>query len=217
MRNLKTVLFAASVTAICLLRGYSVEIPLEKKSIEQGTRINIAYVDIERVFKEHQMTQRLKDEFQAEVEKRKKDLDKMQGGVDELKKVILASSTVVNQLQAQIETKKKLTPVTTGQAGESDISNMEAILQQREAELEVARKACDTKSSELEQMVCKNRDELLNLEDKNTAKVLSDIYAVMQKIADEEELTIILDKNEVLYGKDVRDLTDKVIERLHGR
>jgi Skp family chaperone for outer membrane proteins len=226
MRYLKTILLTATLALVCFLRIYSIEIPLDKRTVEQGSRINIAYVDIEKVFREHQLTKRLKDEFQAEVEKRKAEIDKVQAGVDELQKVMLATSTVITQIKSQIETKKILLAAATDQARisedrelakGSEIASLEELLTRKEAELEETKKVCDLKGTEIEQMVCKNRDELLNLEEKNTSQVLTDIYRVMQKLAEEEEVTIILDKNEVLYGKEVRDLTDKVIERLHGR
>jgi Skp family chaperone for outer membrane proteins len=222
-----------------VLRSYAMEIPLERQSVEPGARMNIGYVDIDKVFKENSMTQRYKEEFQAEVARRKAAIDALQGCLDNMQRVIIASSTVIGQLKGQVELKKKLiainseqiastnqllkgataqaaTTVPAPQAKDADPASLEADIKQQETELEDTKKMCDLKSSELEAALSKNRDELLKLEDKNTSEVLTDIYHVIQKVAEEEDVTIILDKNEVLYGKEVRDLTDKVIERLHG-
>ena len=44
--------------------------------------------------------------------------------------------------------------------------------------------------------------------------VLEMIYEAIEKVGQEEGISMILDKREILYGKEVLDITDKVLERL---
>jgi Skp family chaperone for outer membrane proteins len=52
------------------------------------------------------------------------------------------------------------------------------------------------------------------LETQKTYGVMSKIYAVLQTLARDEGVTIVLDKSYVLYGEDTVDLSDKLIARL---
>jgi len=70
---------------------------------------------------------------------------------------------------------------------------------------------------DIEDKVKSNKDELIKLEDTNTKAVLADIYKLLDKLAVEFNLTIVIDKNNVLYGQASQDLTDKVRERMRGR
>jgi Skp family chaperone for outer membrane proteins len=52
------------------------------------------------------------------------------------------------------------------------------------------------------------------LETQKTYGVMSKIYAVLQTLARDEGVTVVLDKSYVLYGEDTVDLSDKLIARL---
>jgi Skp family chaperone for outer membrane proteins len=52
------------------------------------------------------------------------------------------------------------------------------------------------------------------LQTQKTYDVMSRIYAVLQTLARDEGVTVVMDKAYVLYGEDTVDLTDKLIQRL---
>src|SRR5207302_3042928 len=52
------------------------------------------------------------------------------------------------------------------------------------------------------------------LQTQKTYGVMSRIYAVLQTLARDEGVTVVLDKSYVLYGEDTVDLSDKLITRL---
>ncbi len=52
------------------------------------------------------------------------------------------------------------------------------------------------------------------LQSQKTYGVMSKIYAVLQTLARDEGVTVVLDKAYVLYGEDTVDLSEKLIERL---
>jgi len=61
------------------------------------------------------------------------------------------------------------------------------------------------------------KEDIIKLEADNTKAVLNDIYKMLEKIAVEDNLTIVIDKNNVLYGRASQDLTDKLRDRMRGR
>ena len=52
------------------------------------------------------------------------------------------------------------------------------------------------------------------LQTQKTYDIMSKIYAVLQTLARDEGVTIVMDKAYVLYGEDTVDLSDKLIQRL---
>jgi Skp family chaperone for outer membrane proteins len=52
------------------------------------------------------------------------------------------------------------------------------------------------------------------LQTQKTYDVMSKIYAVLQTLARDEGVTLVMDKAYVLYGEDTVDLSDKLIQRL---
>lgn len=54
------------------------------------------------------------------------------------------------------------------------------------------------------------------LQSQKTYGVMAKIYAVLQTLARDEGVMVVMDKSYVLYGEDAIDLSDKLIERLQG-
>jgi Skp family chaperone for outer membrane proteins len=57
-------------------------------------------------------------------------------------------------------------------------------------------------------------DDMKQLQTQKTYGVMAKIYAVLEDLAREEGITVVLDKAYVLYGEDTVDLSDKLISRL---
>jgi Skp family chaperone for outer membrane proteins len=97
------------------------------------------------------------------------------------------------------------------------IQGKEAAVREKEAAIDGLKKELEQQRASLRLKVRQNKDELSQLEEKQTAEVLADMYELLQKVAKDENVTIIIDKNDILYGQASLDLTDKVRERLQGR
>ena len=57
--------------------------------------------------------------------------------------------------------------------------------------------------------------DMKQLQTQKTYGVMSKIYAVLQGLARDENITVVMDKAYVLYGEDTVDLTDKLVTRLN--
>jgi Skp family chaperone for outer membrane proteins len=93
----------------------------------------------------------------------------------------------------------------------------EAAIMGKEAVIDVIKKDIETKRDEMGKKIRQNKADLAQMEEKQTASVLADMYKILQKVAADENVTIIIDKNDVLYGQASQDMTDRIRERLQGR
>ena len=58
-------------------------------------------------------------------------------------------------------------------------------------------------------------EDMKQLQTQKTYGVMAKIYAVLQGLARDENITVVLDKAYVLYGEDTVDLSEKLIARLN--
>ncbi len=256
MKVFKLTFSAALIIAASALllseRLLAVTIPLDNAVINSSSQNQennskgsssggIAYVDIEFIFNQHPMTARLKTEFEAEVDKRKKEFMLIESSMTSIQDVIVSSTAEISKLKAEIDQVKKaieeknqppktmvlpgttnvilVTPAvssTTLKADPSIIDADEKIIKEREATIASLKEIYSKDKHEIDVKTKTNKSDLVKLEADNTQEVLSDIYKILGKIATEEGITIVVDKNNVLYGQASQDLTQKVLERMRG-
>lgn len=84
------------------------------------------------------------------------------------------------------------------------------------------KKRLDTTHTALDRAVYQFKDyrgkaleDMKQLQTQKTYGVMAKIYAVLQGLARDENITVVLDKSYVLYGEDTVDLSDKLIARLN--
>lgn len=257
--NARFVFILLALTTCVLIKLDSVEIPLDKQVTKDGQPIvTMGYVDIEKVFTEHPMTKRLRDEFYKAAEAKKASIKEAQDTIKRLETVIKSSTTQITQLKEELEKLKAGPPPETEQKQEVhkptmpgqtiegpmlpdsqapadsvsvststeaapqavDPDVIEAKIKQiaeMEAELLNIKKELEEKKAGLGDILKKNQEDLVNLEEMQTNTILLDIYDILEKVAIDENVTVIVDKSQILYGESAKDLTDKVIERLQGR
>ena len=205
------------------------------KAADKSTAISsskIAYVDMEKAFTEHPLSGRAKEDFTVEVEKRKNDLLTMENDLLKLQSDLKAKEVEIRDTQGKIDLLKTEPPLatststiinkSTGSAFSSD--KMTELLKSTEDEIKVKQdeyKAIsvniEKKRAEIADKNKKNKDELCALEECKSAEVLKDIFQIVNKIAQEEGIEMIIDKNDVLFAQPYQDITEKVLDRMRGR
>lgn len=233
------IVFSMLAALLVSSAAFCVEISLDSSAFTANKQksAKIAYVDIEKVFNEHPMTKRLKTEFQDEVLKRKNDIDGLDLQIRQLQQVVASTTTEIMILKENMKRMQEKPLPDTFQNTEStqtaqtviqsttiaepqpqvQVSEIEARIREKETNIEIT-KAEIAKLTDKKNLTSKQaKDELPVLEEKHTATVLADIYELLQKIAADNDLTAILDKNNVLYGPPDQDITPKVLEMIQGR
>ncbi len=213
--------------------SFGVEISLDNFVVKGNQASNsIGYVDIEKVFANHPLTKRMQEEFNSEVAKRKKAVSDLQAAIDSMNASVKSSSTLVMQMKVELETLKSNlnSPVnavvssftavaasTVAAVTGADVAAKEQSIRASEADIENMKLAIAKKEQELCDFSNQCKTEISDLEKKQTDAVLADIYGILEKITVEDNLSMIVDKTNVLYGHPAQDYTDKVLERLQGR
>ncbi|MFH1368273.1 MAG: OmpH family outer membrane protein [Elusimicrobiota bacterium] len=225
--------------------AYPVEISLDNFKVDGNkTSSSIGYADMEKVFESHPLTKRLQAEFNTEAEKRKKDIDAARQEITATENIVKSSSTAILQLKIELDALKTnfaaqqaMPPqpepvmlsteaaapvaVSTETAkpalDQAMITQKEVEIKEKEAGIDKMKKDIEKKNIELMRLIDKSKKELGELEEKHTGAVLSDLYSILEKITIEENLSMIVDKGNILYGHSAQDYTDKVLERLRGR
>src|SRR3989344_1942733 len=112
--------------------------------------------------------------------------------------------------------KPKTSPLldALAEAGTATVLNAEAqtALQKR---IETTRQALDRSVSKFKNYRGKALEDMKQLQTQKTYCVMSRIYAVLQGLARDESVTVVLDKTYVLYGEETVDLSEKLIARLN--
>jgi Skp family chaperone for outer membrane proteins len=242
----------------------------------------MGYVDIERVFQEHPMTKRMKEDFLNQAESRRKNIADIQANINSMKALVVSSSTIISRLKDEIEKQKNQPPPqqlqqatsvstytvtastsvllhlpglagnlasattspattpaakpvvaapavssgtpsvalstsTNSQSVTLTVEEKQKLIKDMEDGIVKIKQDIDTKTNDLCKFVDVKKKELDKIEADNTDAVMKDIYSVLDSIAKEEDISIIVDKSQILYGQSVKNLTDKVLDRMRGR
>ena len=122
-------------------------------------------------------------------------------------------STAVPAQQPPLTLGVSTQPVTSAET----IAAKEKIIKDNETTVAAIQQDYEKQIQDISKRIKQNKEDLIKLEEKNTAAVLSDLYAIVQKMADAEGMGVIFDKNSMLCGQTCKDMTPKVLERLKGR
>ncbi len=204
---------------------------------ENKTEVNVGYVDVNVLFKEHPMTAQMKEEFLKEADKRKQNYQDICNRLSVKENMLVSGAAELKQLKLDIENIKKNQTQVLQSTGESQgktsqgtavdsaktndlndaIKKKEMLMAEKEKGMETVKIDIEKEKAEISGLRKKHKEELEKFENKQTEVVMADLYQVIEEVAKEENLSIILDKNNILYGKSAKNVTDKVKRRLQGR
>lgn len=141
------------------------------------TEVKIAYVNLEKVFNEYNLTKEVREQLVEKIKQNQEEISILEKEIQELEiklPQILEDEEFLKQANLIIQKK----------------TTFQELIEERD-------------------------NTLKKLEETERMKIMNDIYEELEKIADSNNLTIILDKENVLWTKDALDLTEILIERLN--
>ncbi|MDR1194863.1 MAG: OmpH family outer membrane protein, partial [Endomicrobium sp.] len=178
--------------------SFAIEIPLSgavKRG--KGNGIGIVFVDMEKVFASHPMTERFKEELKNFANTRKNAIEEM----------------IKQHDAAQLQLREINSKIIEAQTAED-----ESALADLAPQLDAAQKALERQRTDISDLSRRTKNELALMEEKNSLAVLKDIEIVLKEVSAKYNSGIMLDKQSVLRGSDeCEDITDEVIKKLEGR
>jgi len=207
----------------------SLELPLTKGTGKQ--KAVIAFVDMELIFQEFPDTQKAKLKYHTELQRRREDLSKRDTELLDLRQQLAVLESTLTEMQSAINNPPPPAPVpeatvstetATPPADSFDIEPSTAVdtpqistatlsegLQKRKKDLE-------EKEKDLEKARVEAVQSLKDIEEKKSLQIFGELYRNLVQLAQEEGITLVLDKSNVLYGETAIDLTEKLRRRIRG-
>jgi len=230
--NFKNLLLLAVIYSL-FFSYYCFGIEISLEGTEKGKTLSIACVDMEKLYKEYPKVEQSKKEYeslkkekQTEIEEKEKEIKEIQ---DEIKKIeqeiekakmqtsqqvepVITSTSPETSVLVSTETPSEIVTLSTSTAVEQkiDISKLELELQEKN-------KLLEEKKVECEELKNKTQKELKEFETSKTMIIMADLYKIIKELAEEENISIVVEKGNILYGLPNIDITDKVIDRLRGK
>jgi len=250
MHKIKKQIFIVYVLLFCASISFALTINVDgqsqvldnSKEADKSAAISslkIAYVDMEMAFLEHPLSNRAKEEFTVEVEKKKDELLVMENDLLKLQSDLKAKEAEIKDTQDKIDLLKTESPVIKSTSTTSSLASiiaststasvlssekMTELLKSTEEEVKIKQSEYNAISIDIEKKRAeiadknkKNKDELYTLEEYKSAEVLKDIFQIVNKVAQDEGISMIIDKNDVLFAQPYQDITQKVLDRMRGR
>jgi len=242
--NFKNLLLLAVIYSL-FFSYYCFGIEISLEGTEKGKTLSIACVDMEKLYKEYPKVEQSKKEYeslkkekQTEIEEKEKEIKEIQDEIKKIEQEIEKAKTQTSQqvepvitstspetsvlvstetsseklLSTSTETLSEIVTLSTSTAVEQkiDISKLELDLQEKN-------KLLEEKKVECEELKKKTQIELKEFENSKTMAIMADLYKIIKELAEEENISIVVEKGNVLYGLPNIDITDKVIDRLRGK
>ncbi|MFN0118686.1 MAG: OmpH family outer membrane protein [Elusimicrobiota bacterium] len=174
---------------------YSLEIPLTGQSGTVSKGASIGYVDMEKIFQIYPETANAKEDYSKQLQKKRSQIADKENELSELKKRLSVLESTLKDLTSG---SSAIPPQDQPQA----ISDLKKQIDEKKAEYEDTRKQA--------------YDDLAAFESKQSEMILGKIYQALKDLAQEEQITIVVDKSSILYGSGNIDLTQKLQEKVRG-
>ena len=182
--------------------AWALEIPVENITTTAG--FAVGYVDMEKIFQEFPETQRAKVEYFEDIEKKRL--------------ALLDKELEIKNLKDRIDAIKKSIEIGTGSSSlgvsSGTASAAAATAQDAAATLVLRQQELDEKEKSMETERLKIEQDLVDEERHRSQAILGRIYVVLQELAEEAQVSVVVDKSSILYGTAQVDLTEKLRERL---
>ncbi|MCB4755677.1 MAG: OmpH family outer membrane protein [Elusimicrobia bacterium] len=198
---MKYLKFAFLMCLICLILSTplkAIEIPLEG-STKSGGAANIGYVDMERIFQIYPQTQYAKEDYSKKLKKMREDLTAKEGAIQNLQERISVLESTLKDFEKNTSTAGPAVPELDET---NNIIKMKNDLESQKVEIEETKKAAV--------------EELAAFERRQSQIILGKIYEALRELAEEEQITLVVDKSSILFGSASVDLTEKLQLRVRG-
>ncbi|HRY29781.1 MAG TPA: OmpH family outer membrane protein [Elusimicrobiota bacterium] len=210
----------------------ALEIPLGRGGSGGGS--TVGYVDMEAVFQEYPETQKAKEEYYRELADKRAVLADREKELADLKEQLSILRATLKEMQAgmaqaaaaastETVTENSEETSTDTAAGEppakslamdlgissGSITAVNETLVQRE-------KALAEKETGLEEARRQAVQSLKEFEERRSLQIFGKLYSALVQLAEEQGISLVVDKNSILYGQNAMDLTEKLRRRVRG-
>jgi Skp family chaperone for outer membrane proteins len=203
-------MWAAMVTAVS--GAWALDIPLEGGGGGAGNVLSIGYVDMERIYQLYPKTRVAKEDYSKQLRAKRAEL----AGKE---KELLAIKNRLSVLESTLKNGGADPAAAAGAAPVDDAAidpSLENLEAKEPAALIQLKKELEEKQADFEEQRKRAQDDLIAFERRQNQVILGNIYQALRDLAQEQQVSIVVDKTSVLYGDATIDLTDKLQDKVRG-
>ncbi len=198
------VIFGATVFSLGAV--YALEIPLAGGQGVEGSGNRIGFVDMERIFQIYPQTKDAKEDYFKKREKMREDLTAKERKLEEVKqRLAVLEATLLGLKKTGLDSGETQTSTDTAQGLEPSADS----ITQTKVDLESLQKEYESARQQAEA-------DLIGFEKRQTQIILGNIFSALKELAEEEQVTLVVDKSSILFGAADIDLTEKLQRRVRG-
>jgi Skp family chaperone for outer membrane proteins len=205
-----SLMFAAPVLT------HGLDIPLDGGQ-GTGRGMSIGYVDMEKIFQLYPKTKTAKEDYAKQLRAKREELSKKEADLNAVKnRLAVLESTLKNgQPDTSAPASAGTDPSVGGEADDLDpsLENLEA--KEPQALLNL-KKELEEKMADFEEQKKRSQEDLFSFERRQSQIILGNIYQALRDLAQEEQISLVVDKSSILFGGADTDLTNKLQEKVRG-
>ncbi len=219
MRKLFSVVFVFISLLVVSSFGFALDIPLGGAiGGVESAGMKIGYVDMEKIFQLYPKTQDAKVDYSKQLKAKREELAKAESELNAVQsKLTVLESTLKGSTtplgKSDVADGTTPPPSSTDEKIDPELENLEA---QEPASLMALRKELEDKKLDFQEKKKRAQDDLFAFERRQSQVILGNIYQALRDLADEEQVSIVVDKSSILYGAADIDLTDKLQTKVRG-
>ena len=206
--------------------AFALEIPLGGAGEAKGAAgggTSVGYVDMDRIFQIYPQTQIAKEDYAKQLEKKRLQLHEKEAQVNALKARIGVLDSTLKDMTAPSQPPVPSTAPAPGTAiSTSAVAAATPATPPPPADagssqgMQDMKKQLETQMAELDDMRKQAETDLATFQAQQSQIILGKIYEALKDLAQEEQVTLIVDKSSILYGDAAIDLTEKLQTKVRG-
>ncbi len=234
MNKLFKFLFILLVVGISRSFIFCLEIP-----VQDFTVIRVGVVDMNQVISEYPNAQKLRQEIELFRQNKLSEVTNLEKEIDDLIKQKISLTTELEQLKTQLnQLSSTLITSVSSDTNKVEISSYNVVISSiqisthsvqnnQNLQIEQINSAIQTKENNLkrieetlvskkQQLENKKREidtEVQKMKDKAETNIYADLYKIIQQVAKQHGLNIVIDKSGIIYGEANIDITQEVIKK----
>lgn len=189
--------------------------------------IRIAVVDMNKAITELPLSKKAQEEIELFKQNKLNEIANLEKELEDTLKEEISLNMEINQIQHQIsklESELEITistlsavsqstpTITTTDNKENKLAELKEEINKKQKNLENIRETIDNKKNKIKMEKEKIEKEIEQKKQRYEIEIYAELYKIIQQIAKNENINIVIEKSAILYGTPQVDITQKVID-----
>lgn len=189
--------------------------------------IRIAVVDMNKAITELPLSKKAQEEIELFKQNKLNEIANLEKELEDTLKEEISLNMEINQIQHQIsklESELEITistlsavsqstpTITNTDNKENKLAELKEEINKKQKNLENIRETIDNKKNKIKMEKEKIEKEIEQKKQRYEIEIYAELYKIIQQIAKNENINIVIEKSAILYGTPQVDITQKVID-----